>query len=89
LHHFISHQTTPRAVEKGALLIGESFGHPEIVRSISHTGNTASTTHAAVLESLLEDGQLAPDQKIYFMSFGSGLAMIGMNFHLPHEVETW
>ena len=88
LHHFISHQTTPRAVNKGASLIGESFGHPDIVRSISHTGNTASTSHAAVLETLLEDGQLAPDQKIYFMSFGSGLAMIGMNFHLPREVDT-
>ena len=88
-HHVISHQTTPRAVEKGAQIIENALGHGDAVRSISHTGNTASTSHTAVLEKLLEDGDLAPNQKIYFISFGSGLALIGMNFHIPSELEQW
>ena len=88
-HHVISHQTTPRAVEKGALVIGNALGHSDAVRSISDTGNTASTSHVTVLEKLLEDGKLDSDQKIYFIAFGSGLSIIGMNFHLPSGVEKW
>ena len=87
--HIISHQTTPRAVEKGALVIGEALGHSEAVRSISDTGNTASTSHVTVLEKLLKRGELKPNQKIYFIAFGSGLSLIGMSFHLPLGVENW
>lgn len=88
-HHFISHQTSPRAVEKGALVIGKAMGNSDAVRSISDTGNTASTSHVTVLEKLLENGELASNQKIYFIAFGSGLSLIGMNFHLPLGVEKW
>ena len=88
-HHFISHQTSPRAVEKGALVIGKALGNSDAVRSISDTGNTASTSHVTVLEKLLENGELASNQKIYFIAFGSGLSLIGMNFHLPLGVEKW
>ena len=88
-HHFISHQTSPRAVEKGALVIGKALGNSDAVRSISDTGNTASTSHVTVLEKLLENGELASNQKIYFIAFGSGLSLIGMNFHLPSGVEKW
>ena len=88
-HHFISHQTSPRAVEKGALVIGKALGHSETVRSINDTGNTASTSHVTVLEKLLEDGKLESNQKIYFIAFGSGLSLIGMNFYLPLGVEKW
>ena len=87
--HIISHQTTPRAVEKGALVIKKALGYSEAVRSISDTGNTASTSHVTVLEKLLQRGELKSNQKIYFIAFGSGLSLIGMNFHLPLGVENW
>ena len=88
-HHIISHQTTPRAVEKGALVIGKALGNSEAVRSISDTGNTASTSHVTVLEKLLDNGELKPNQKIYFIAFGSGLSLIGMNFYIPQGVKKW
>ena len=88
-HHLISHQTTPRAVEKGALVVHNALGHGDAARSISHTGNTASTSHVAVLEKLLEDGDLTSNQKVYFIAFGSGLSLIGMSFQVPLEVEKW
>ena len=88
-HHIISHQTTPRAVEKGALIIEKALGHSRAVRSVSDTGNTASTSHVTVLEKLLEGGELEPNQKIYFIAFGSGLSLIGMNFKVPLGVERW
>ena len=87
--HIISHQTTPRAVSKGALIAEKTWGSGDAVRSISHTGNTASTSHAAVLETLLEDGALLSNQKVYLMAFGSGLSFMGMSFHLPSGVERW
>jgi len=88
-HHVISHQTTPRAVEKGAAIAAKIWGHSDAVRSISHTGNTASTSHAAVLETLLEDGELASNQRVYLMAFGSGLSFMGLSFYLPEGVEEW
>lgn len=87
--HIISHQTTPRAVEKGALVAAKMWGQADAVRSISTTGNTASTSHAAVLESLLNDGELASHQRIYLMAFGSGLSFLGVSFYLPQGVEEW
>ena len=88
-HHIISHQTTPRAVEKGARLAAKLWGQSDAVRSVSHTGNTASTSHAAVLESLHEDGELAAGQRVYLMAFGSGLSFMGVSFYLPEGVEEW
>tara|TARA_B100000927_G_scaffold13359_1_gene10577 strand:- start:1800 stop:2879 length:1080 start_codon:yes stop_codon:yes gene_type:complete len=87
--HVISHQTTPRAVEKGAMVIEKALGHSDVVRSISDTGNTASTSHVTVLEKLLDNGELKSNQKIYFIAFGSGLSLIGMNFYIPPGVEKW
>ena len=87
--HIISHQTTPRAVEKGAAIAAETWGQADAVRSISHTGNTASTSHAAVLETLLENGELGSNQQVYLMAFGSGLSFMGLSFSLPQGVEDW
>lgn len=88
-HHIISHQTTPRAVEKGAMIAAKLWGQSDAVRSVSHTGNTASTSHAAVLESLHENGKLAAGQRVYLMAFGSGLSFMGVSFYLPEGVEDW
>ena len=88
-HHIISHQTTPRAVEKGAMIAAKLWGQSDAVRSVSHTGNTASTSHAAVLESLHENGELAASQRVYLMAFGSGLSFMGVSFYLPEGVENW
>lgn len=87
--HVISHQTTPKAVAKGGVIAAELFGHCKNNRSIDHTGNTASTSHAVVLETLLEKGELKSNQKTYLMSFGSGFVMIGMHLEIPQGVEQW
>ncbi len=87
--HIISHQTTPRAVAKGGKIAAELFGQSENNRAIDHTGNTATTSHAVVLETLFERGELKSNQKTYLMSFGSGFVMIGMYLEIPKGVEKW
>lgn len=87
--HVISHQTTPRAVGKGADIAGSVFGHSEIVRSVSHSGNTASTTHGVVLEDLISMNKLQSGQNVLLLAFGSGLSMVGLEFVVPSGVEAW
>ena len=87
--HVISHQTSPRAVGKGANIAGSIFGTPEKVRSTDHAGNTASTTHGVVLENLLSNNSIQGDQRILLVAFGSGLSMIGVDFMTPKGAGSW
>ena len=66
---------------KAPVIAAKPGGQSDAVRSVSHTGNTASTSHAAVLESLHENGELAASQRVYLMAFGSGLSFMGVSFY--------
>lgn len=89
LDHLISHQTTPRAVEKGSKVAREAMGDTGTMHRLATCGNTASTSHGIVLENLMADRQLKSGETAYLMSFGSGLVFIGVGFRLPQGVEAW
>ena len=55
------------------------------MRSTDHAGNTASTTHGVVLESLLSNNSIQGDERIFLVAFGSGLSMIGVDFMTPRR----
>ena len=88
-NHIIPHQTTPKAVLRGAKIIDSIWGLGDRVHSISHSGNTASTSHTVALDKLLMEKKLKNDEKVYFISFGSGLGMLGISLNLPKEIEAW
>lgn len=87
--HVISHQTTPKAVGKGADIASSVFGNSDKVRAINHSGNTASTTHAVVLEDLVSKHELRPGENVLLLAFGSGLSMVGLEFVIPSGVDSW
>ena len=45
--------------------------------------NTASTSHCMLLEKSLKAGKLNAGDSALLISFGSGLAMLAMYFHMP------
>ena len=46
-------------------------------------------TPLIVLEMSREAGHLKEDDTAILVSFGSGLAMLALHFHLPKGVEGW
>jgi 3-oxoacyl-[acyl-carrier-protein] synthase-3 len=90
IDHVYSHPTTPKAVLKGAKIAEESVGEIKLLHNDSHdTGNTASTSHGVLLEKSNQAGHLKSNETAILVSFGSGLAMLAMHFHLPEGVEQW
>ena len=90
IDHVYSHPTTPKAVKKGAKIAEESVGSIKFLHNDSKDiGNTASTSHGVLLEMSREAGHLKEDDTAILVSFGSGLAMLALHFHLPKGVEGW
>ena len=90
IDHVYSHPTTPKAVKKGAKIAEDSVGSIKFLHNNSKDiGNTASTSHGVLLEMSREAGHLKEDDTAILVSFGSGLAMLALHFHLPKGVEGW
>lgn len=90
IDHVYSHPTTPKAVMKGAKIAESSVGAIKFLHNDSeNTGNTASTSHGVLLELSHNAGHLKSDETVILVSFGSGLAMLALHFHLPKGVEQW
>ena len=90
IDHVYSHPTTPKAVMKGAKIAESSVGAIKSLHNDSeNTGNTASTSHGVLLELSHSAGHLKSDETAILVSFGSGLAMLALHFHLPKGVEQW
>lgn len=72
----IPHQTSVRAIRKGMAEVTAALGdeprQPSVV-TVDHYGNTASTTHFVALRELLDDGRLAPGDRVALVSLASGL----------------
>ncbi len=90
IDHTYSHPTTPKAVKKGAKIAIEIFGEINFLHNDSaDTANTASTTHGVLLEKSQNSGYLKSNETTFMVSFGSGLAIMAIHFHLPEGVENW
>jgi 3-oxoacyl-[acyl-carrier-protein] synthase III len=57
--------------------------------SVDETGNTASTTHAVVLEQGLKDNHFSAGEDVLLHSYGSGLNLLIAHFIIPKGVDTW
>jgi 3-oxoacyl-[acyl-carrier-protein] synthase III len=90
IDHTYSHPTTPKAVKKGAKIASDLLGEINFLHNDSFdTANTASTTHGVLLEKSQKNGYLQSDETAIIISFGSGLAILAMHFHLPEGVKEW
>ena len=90
IDHVYSHPTSPKAVDKGAILAKEVVGEIRFLHNESQDlANTASTSHGVLLEKSISNNQLKSDESAILVSFGSGLAMLAMYFVLPKGVEKW
>lgn len=72
----IPHQTSARAIRKGmkdicAILGGEPKN--DVVVTVDHYGNTASTTHFVALVEELEAGNLEPGARVALVALASGI----------------
>ncbi|HET6950600.1 MAG TPA: 3-oxoacyl-[acyl-carrier-protein] synthase III C-terminal domain-containing protein [Acidimicrobiales bacterium] len=75
----IPHQTSVRAIRTGMREVGEALGHgrphPEVVVTVDHYGNTASTTHGVALVEALEAGRIHAGDRVALLSQASGLVI--------------
>jgi len=87
----IPHQTSSRAIRKGAKEISERLGFSpkHIVDNIAERGNTASTTHFVALYEYLEAGRFAKGDEVLLLSFASGLEVGIVLFRMDELVERY
>jgi 3-oxoacyl-[acyl-carrier-protein] synthase III len=89
--YLIPHQTSARAIRNGMRLLAERLGvQPKhVVVNVEEYGNTASTTHFVALHRYLEEGHLAPGDRIMLLSFASGLEVGIVVFLVDGLVERY
>jgi 3-oxoacyl-[acyl-carrier-protein] synthase-3 len=75
IDYLIPHQTSARAIEKGAAEFAARLGATprHVVVTVDELGNTASTTHFIALWKYLDEGRLREDDRILLLSLASGL----------------
>ena len=75
IDYVIPHQTSARAIERGAKEIGERLGvQPKrVVVTVDEFGNTSSTTHFVALRKYLGEERFERGDTIMLISFASGL----------------
>ncbi len=75
IDYLIPHQTSARAIKKGAQQHAEKVGvaPKHVVVTVDEFGNTASTTHFVALWKYLNEGRLAADDRVLLLSLASGL----------------
>ncbi|MDH3728227.1 MAG: hypothetical protein OER77_11905 [Myxococcales bacterium] len=75
IDYVIPHQTSARAIERGAKEIGERLGvqAKRVVVTVNEFGNTSSTTHFVALRKYLGENRFEKGDKIMLISFASGL----------------
>jgi len=75
IDYVIPHQTSARAIERGAKEIGERLGvQPKrVVVTVDEFGNTSSTTHFVALRKYLGERRFKKGDQLMLISFASGL----------------
>jgi 3-oxoacyl-[acyl-carrier-protein] synthase-3 len=90
IDHIITHQTSAKVIERGNIVAKGVFGQCKCYHiSVDETGNTASTTHAVVLEQGLKDNHFSAGEDVLLHSYGSGLNLLIAHFIIPKGVDTW
>jgi 3-oxoacyl-[acyl-carrier-protein] synthase-3 len=89
--YVIPHQTSTRAIEKGARELAARLGASprHVVDNIAERGNTASTTHFVALYEYLEARRFKRGERIVLLSLASGLEVGIVIFELDELVERY
>ncbi|QIS23390.1 non-ribosomal peptide synthetase [Nocardia terpenica] len=77
IDHILMHQTSKASITDASTTINRLFGrtvaHPDnTICNLEHRGNTASTTHFVAINDLVDQGRLAPGDRMLFGITGSG-----------------
>jgi 3-oxoacyl-[acyl-carrier-protein] synthase-3 len=77
IDHVIPHQTSARAIRKGAAEVGRALGADPVppVVTVDHYGNTASTTHFVALADELRAGRVRSGDRVALLAQASGLEL--------------
>ncbi|HVU01519.1 MAG TPA: 3-oxoacyl-[acyl-carrier-protein] synthase III C-terminal domain-containing protein [Polyangiaceae bacterium] len=89
IDYAIPHQTSKRAIEKGAKELAEKLGAApkHFVENVAERGNTASTTHFVALHEYLSRGRFQKGDEILLISVASGLEVGLLVFEMDELVE--
>jgi 3-oxoacyl-[acyl-carrier-protein] synthase-3 len=89
IDYLIPHQTSARAIKKGAKDHAEKVGvaPKHIVVTVDEFGNTASTTHFVALWKYLTEGRFTPEDRVLLLSLASGLEIGVVIFRVDQLVQ--
>ncbi len=89
IDYLIPHQTSARAIKKGAKDHAERIGvaPKHVVVTVDEFGNTASTTHFVALWKYLTEGRFAPEDRVLLLSLASGLEVGIVIFKVDQLVQ--
>ncbi len=91
IDYIIPHQTSARAIERGAREIGERLGvQPKrVVVTVNEFGNTSSTTHFVALRKYLGEKRFNRGDTIMLISFASGLEVGVLIFPIEEILDRY
>lgn len=91
IDYVIPHQTSARAIAKGARAIAERLGvaPKHVVVTVDELGNTSSNTHFLALHKYLREHRFAKGDRIMLLSFASGLEVGVMIFAIGGLVDLY
>jgi 3-oxoacyl-[acyl-carrier-protein] synthase-3 len=91
IDYLIPHQTSARAIKKGAKEFSESMGHApkHVVVTVDEFGNTSSTTHFVALWKYLSEGRFAKEDRVMLLSIASGLEVGIVIFKVDQLIERY
>jgi 3-oxoacyl-[acyl-carrier-protein] synthase-3 len=91
IDYVIPHQTSARAIEKGAHAIAERLGvaPKHVVVTVDEFGNTSSTTHFLALHKYLREHRFEKGDRVMLISFASGLEVGVMIFAVGGLVDRY
>ena len=91
IDYIIPHQTSARAIERGAKEIGERLGvQPKrVVVTVDEFGNTASTTQFLALRKYLGEKRFKKGDTVMLIAFASGLEVGVLIFPVQEIVDSY
>jgi 3-oxoacyl-[acyl-carrier-protein] synthase III len=87
IDYVVPHQTSVRAIRKGMEQWSQDFGAApkHVVVTVDELGNTSSTTHFVALWKYLNEGRLAPGDRVMLVALASGIE-VGIVIFRPGEL---
>jgi len=89
IDHLVPHQTSVRAIRAGQKHVQQELGAmaKNVIVNLDALGNTASTTHFVALYKQLQEGNLAPGERVVLICYASGLVVGSLIFSVDELVE--